>query len=121
MPRGGSRPGAGRKKGSQNRDLVDAREAFRLVYERRLKDLDRWLLETGDGFERTIFNSEGEPLTVIEKNPGKAADLLIRMAEHFIPKLQRIDKTIADASDEEILAEIQRRKDSTEGVSADVH
>lgn len=115
MPRGGRRPGAGRPKGSPNKATADARAAFQAVYEGRLNDLDRWLQETGDGFEVVKLTKEGEKITLkVGKDPGKAADLLTRMAEHFVPKLQRLEKTIADATDDELLAEVRRRRAEAE-------
>lgn len=119
MPRGGKRPGAGRPKGSPNKTTAEAREAFRLIYEGRLGDLDRWLKETGDGFKAVHFLADGTKIPYIEKNPGKAAELLARMAEHFVPKLQRTEKTIADASDEELLAEVRRRRAEAERAGAE--
>lgn len=91
--RGGKRVGAGRKKGIPNKLTQDAREAFRMVYEGRLADLDRWIRETGDGFEAIHFLSDGTKIPYLEKNPGKAADLLCRMAEHFVPKLAHTQLT----------------------------
>ena len=91
MPRG-SKPGerrGGRKKGTPNKTTAEAREAFRMVYEGRLTDLDRWIQETGDGFDAVHFLSDGTAIPYKERNPGKAADLLLRMAEHFVPKLSR--------------------------------
>jgi hypothetical protein len=91
MPRG-SKPGerrGGRKKGTPNRVTADAREAFRMVYEGRLGDLDRWIKETGDGYQAVHFLADGTKIPYVEKNPGKASDLLLRMAEHFVPKLAR--------------------------------
>jgi hypothetical protein len=75
---------------------ADAREAFKMVYERRLDDLDRWLRETGDGFKATHFLADGTAIPYLERNPGKAADLLLRMAEHFVPKLSRNEHTGPD-------------------------
>jgi hypothetical protein len=119
MPRGGKRPGAGRKKGTPNKVTRDARAAFTAVYEKRLEDLDRWLTETGDGFEAVHFLRDGTAIPYNKKNPGLAADILTRMAEHFVPKLQRVEKTIADASDEELLQEIRRRKAEAEKKAAE--
>lgn len=96
---GGSKKGerrGGRKKGTANKLTKDAREAFRMVYEGRLEDLNRWIQETGDGFEATHFLADGTAIPYLEKNPGKAADLLLRMAEHFIPKLTRTEVSGAD-------------------------
>jgi len=88
----GSKPGerrGGRKKGTPNKLTTEAREAFRMVYEQRLGDLERWLRETGDGYEQQHVTKEGEVVTVVIRDPGKAAALLLSMAEHFVPKLQR--------------------------------
>jgi hypothetical protein len=79
-----------------NKTTAQDREAFRMVYERRIDDLDRWLIETGDGFTAIHFLSDGTQIPYQEKNPGKAADLLIRMAEHFVPKLNRTEVTGAN-------------------------
>lgn len=102
--------GKGRKKGVPNKLTAAAREAFRLVYENRLEDLDRWLRETGDGFEAVHFLANGQAIPYLKKNPGFAAEILVRMAEHFVPRLQRVEHTISDASDEELLQEVRRRK-----------
>jgi hypothetical protein len=91
-----------------------------MVYEGRLADLDRWIKETGDGFPAVkivTVDKHVEEVPYIEKDPGKAADILTRMAEHFVPKLQRVEKTIAEASDDEILQEIRRRKAEAEKAS----
>ncbi len=119
MPRGGKRPGAGRKKGTPNKTTAEAREAFRMVYEGRLSDLDRWLKETGDGFRAVHFLADGKKIPYLEKNPGKAAELLTRMAEHFVPKLQRIEKTLDEYEDEELLAEVRRRRAAAERAAAE--
>ena len=111
MPRG-SKPGerrGGRKKGVPNKVTAEARSAFQMVYEARLGDLDRWIRETGDGFEAVHFLQDGTKIPYLEKNPGKAASLIAQLAEHFVPKLQRIEKGISDASDDELLAEVRRR------------
>jgi len=105
----------GRKKGTPNKVTSDVRRAFQLIYEARVVDLDRWIKETGDGFPAVHILADGKKVPYLEKNPGKAADILTRMAEHFIPKLQRLEKTIADASDEELLAEVHRRRQEAAG------
>ena len=98
MPRG-SKPGerrGGRKIGTPNKVTEEARDAFRMVYEGRLKDLNRWLVETADGFECIHFLANGAECKYIKRDPGRAAELLIRMAEHFIPKLGRVEHTGRD-------------------------
>jgi hypothetical protein len=96
VPRGGKRPGAGRKPGVPNKTTDEDRRAFRMVYERRLGDLDRWIKETGDGFEAVHFLKDGTKIPYQEKNPGKAADILVRMAQHFVPTLARTEVTGED-------------------------
>ena len=93
MPRG-SRPGerrGGRKIGAPNKFTGDAREAFKMVYDGRIKDLDRWIVETAEGFEAVHFLSDGTKIKYIKRDPGKAADLMIKIAEHFVPKLNRTE------------------------------
>jgi hypothetical protein len=95
----GSKPGerrGGRKPGAPNKKTEAARLAFQMVYEERLDDLNRWLKETGDGFEAIHFLSDGTECKYIERNPAKAAELLLRMAEHFVPKLQHVEMTGKD-------------------------
>lgn len=64
-----------------------------MVYERKLADLERWITETGDGFQAIHFLSDGTQIPYMEKSPGKAADLLLRMAQHFVPTLARSEVT----------------------------
>lgn len=67
-----------------------------MVYERKLSDLERWITETGDGFQAIHFLSDGTQIPYLEKSPGKAADLLLRMAQHFVPTLARTEVTGED-------------------------
>jgi hypothetical protein len=62
----------GRRPGSCNVDNRDAKEAFRLIYERQLEHLQTWIERTG------------------EESPGRAAELVLRLAEHFVPKLSAV-------------------------------
>ncbi len=59
----------GRAKGTPNKVTKDAKAAFQAVYEGNLEHLERWLHQTA------------------ETDPAKAADLLLRMARHFLPVL----------------------------------
>jgi hypothetical protein len=111
MPRG-SKPGerrGGRKKGAPNKITAETRQLFQMVYEARLSDLDRWIRETGDGFQAVHFLADGTAIPYTEKNPGKAADILTRMAEHFVPKLGRLEVSLTQTPAEQILAELERR------------
>lgn len=95
----GSKPGerrGGRKPGAPNKITTESRKAFQMVYEERLCDLNRWLKELAEGIECVHFLADGTECKYIKRDPGRAADLLIRMAEHFIPKLNRTELTGAD-------------------------
>ena len=106
----GNKPGPGRPKGSVNKVTAEIRKAFRLVFEDRLADLNRWIVETGDGFITQHVDKDGEVIGLLEKNPGKAAELLVRLAEFHFPKLARIQVALEEISDEELLSEMLRRE-----------
>lgn len=61
----------GRKKGVPNKINSVAREAFLALFRKFMDagDLEKWIRQTGDS-----------------GNPGKAAELLLRMAEYHFPK-----------------------------------
>lgn len=61
----------GRQKGTPNKVNSVAREAFLATFGRLEGDLETWIRSTAD------------------TDPGRAADLLIRMAEYHFPKLAR--------------------------------
>lgn len=114
MPRG-SKPGerrGGRKKGIPNKVTGDAREAFRKVYEGKLKELNRWLEEIAEGYECVTFTQRGDPCYFKKRDPAKAADLLLRMAEHFIPKLERVEHTGKDGDKLSVTVSISEFKKS---------
>lgn len=96
-PKKGERHG-GRSPGTPNKITTDARKAFQLVYEERLEDLNRWLKETAEGFECIHFLSDGTECKYLKRDPARAAELLLRMAEHFVPKLNKTELTGPDGS-----------------------
>jgi len=59
------------RKGTSNNDLQAIRLAYQNLIEDKLPHIDRWLDE------------------VAQENPSKALDLMIRLSEFCIPKLQR--------------------------------
>ena len=69
MSRGGKREGAGRPKGAPNKATADVRACIAMIAERNVEKLEEWINEVPD--------------------PGKRADLLLRMFEYHIPKLAR--------------------------------
>jgi hypothetical protein len=86
----------GRKKGVPNKLTSVGRQAFMATFGKLEGDLEKWIRETAEGFEAVHFLSDGRAIPYLEKNPGKAADLLIRMAEYHFPKLGRTEVTGKD-------------------------
>lgn len=71
----------GRPKGSANKITEEIREAYAMVLENRLPDLDRWIMQ------------------VSHEDPAKAADLLMKLSERFLPMLSRQELTGADGAE----------------------
>lgn len=71
----------GRPKGSKNKITDEIREAFQMVLENRLPDLERWLLQTAS------------------EDPAKAIDLLLKLSNRFLPELNRTEMTGADGEE----------------------
>ena len=82
----------GRKRGQPNRVTREAREVFKAIFDRLAPKVEGWIRKTA------------------ETDPAKAADLLLRIAEHFIPKLQRLTVDLTKIPIEEIAAELARRE-----------
>ncbi len=72
---------AGRPKGSANKITEELKEAFALVLEERLPDLNRWIGQ------------------VAQDDPAKAIDLLIKLSTRFLPELARTELTGKDGQD----------------------
>lgn len=85
----------GRKKGTVNKVTGEARETFRKIFEGLAPEAEDWIRETAEGKTETIVGEDGSEKTVqsVSPDPGKAADLLLKMAEYHIPKLGRIEHT----------------------------
>ena len=62
---------AGRPKGSLNKATAEAREAFKNLMEKNTPQMQKWLDE------------------VAQDDPAKALDLMLKIAEFVLPKLQR--------------------------------
>lgn len=71
----------GRPKGAPNKVTVEFRETVRALLEDNAENVSRWLnlVAEGDGTE------DGNP------DPGKALDLLAKLAEYAAPKLARTE------------------------------
>jgi hypothetical protein len=84
----------GRAKGTPNKVTSAAREAFLATFGKLECDLEKWIRDTAEGWEAVRVTKDGALITVREgRDPGKAADLLIRMAEYHFPKLGRTEVT----------------------------
>ena len=73
--------GPGRPKGSKNKINQEIAEQFANVLHNKLPDMERWIQQTA------------------QENPAKAADLLMRLSERFLPALQRTEITAKDGQD----------------------
>ena len=71
----------GRPKGSKNKISEEIREAFQMVLEKRLPDLERLLMQ------------------VAHDDPAKAIELMIKLSNRFVPELSRQELTGADGAD----------------------
>ena len=72
-------PGPGRKPGKPNKATAEFRETVQRLLDSNAENMGRWLtmVAEGDGTDR------GAP------DPGKALDLLAKLAEYAAPKLAR--------------------------------
>tara|TARA_R110000772_G_scaffold77311_3_gene166614 strand:+ start:2537 stop:2848 length:312 start_codon:yes stop_codon:yes gene_type:complete len=71
----------GRPKGSKNKITEEIREAFQMVLENKLPDLERWLQQTA------------------QEDPAKAIDLMLKLSNRFLPELSRQELTAKDGED----------------------
>lgn len=83
---GKGKPGPGRPKGLPNKITQDVREVFKGIMERNAAKTEAWL----------------ESVAAVD--PGRAMDLLLRMAEYHIPKLARSELTGADGGPVQVYA-----------------
>lgn len=82
----GKKPGPGRPPGTPNKVTTEFRDTVRRLLEDNSENVGRWLLMVaeGDGTEN------GKP------DPGKALDLMAKLAEYAAPKLGRVEHTGKD-------------------------
>ena len=78
--------GKGRPRGSPNKSTAEVREAVAKLISMNIEDADEWL----------SMVAYGDAELGVKPDPGKALDLLHKMAEFHIPKLARTEVTGAD-------------------------
>lgn len=62
------------------------------MFERLSPQTERWIKETAEGLEVTKTDKDGNEVKVkIPGDPGRAAELVLRLAEFHIPKLGRTE------------------------------
>jgi len=76
----GSNPG-GRPKGASNKVTRDIRSAYQQLVEFNLENMSTWLAH------------------IAADNPEKAFELMIKLSEYVIPKMQRTEVTGKDGKD----------------------
>jgi hypothetical protein len=87
MPKGvkgkpkGSPKSGGRKKGTPNEINAEVREAFRNLVHKNVPNFQKWITR------------------IAQTDPDKAMDIMFKVSEYFIPKLQRTELTGADGGE----------------------
>lgn len=84
-PKGVPNPGAGRRKGVPNRVTTEFRDTIRRLLEDNSENVGRWLESVAEG--------DGDS---VKPDPGKALDLVAKLAEFAAPKLSRTELTGKD-------------------------
>ena len=77
----------GRKAGTPNRTTREFRETVAFLLEANLDNLSLWLDQVARG---TLQELNGQVVGA-PPNPGKALDLLIKLAEYAAPKMKRVE------------------------------
>lgn len=74
-------PGAGRPKGSGNKNSAAIKQAYQLLLESNLDDMSEWLAK------------------IAVKDPARALELMLKISEYILPKLARTEVTGSDGED----------------------
>jgi hypothetical protein len=96
--KGQSRTG-GRAKGTPNKATRDFRNTVTALLEGNAQNVSQWLSEVALGKQaidkdgNPKFDAQGEPVMVLKPDPGKALDLMAKLAEFAAPKLARVEHT----------------------------
>jgi hypothetical protein len=87
-PKGHPKYGGGRVKGTRNRVSQEFRETVARLLDDHRENIGKWLAQVADGTIQVLENGQvvGDP-----PNPGKALDLIAKLAEYAAPKLTRAE------------------------------
>jgi hypothetical protein len=97
-PKGSPKIG-GRAKGTPNKATRDFRNTVTALLEGNAQNVSQWLSEVALGKQaidkegNPRFDAQGEPVMVLKPDPGKALDLMAKLAEFAAPKLARVEHT----------------------------
>lgn len=78
----------GRQPGSLNKATVEFRQTVQKVLEENASNVGKWLTMVAEGVPPTTPDGKG-----VEPDPGKALDLMAKLAEYAAPKLARTEHT----------------------------
>ena len=92
MARGGARPGAGRKPGVPNKVTQETRNVLKVLFEKKAAELSDMIDECRYGIEIEKTMADGRTVTGrLNADAGKAAELMLKMAEFVLPKLGKVE------------------------------
>lgn len=82
----------GRTKGVPNKITAQTRAVFERMFHSLAPEAENWIRQTAEGWDVVRVLKDGSTVTLkTGADPGKAADLLLRLSEFFIPKLGRTE------------------------------
>lgn len=93
-------PGPGRPKGVPNKVTTAFRETVQRLLDENAENVSRWLQSVADG----------DPENNVKPDPGKALDLMSKLAEYATPKLSRAE--LANADDKPLQTVIKWQSES---------
>jgi len=104
-PKNRGNAGKGRPRGVPNHATTRARNAFTETWQRLTPDIEDWIRRTAEGEPvpmvkkdpatgqwMPVLDQAGNPIMVRQDaDPGRAAEILIKIAEYHVPKLGRLE------------------------------
>lgn len=92
----------GRQPGSLNKATIEFRQTVQKVLEENASNVGKWLSMVAEGVPA------GPDGKGVEPDPGKALDLMAKLAEYAAPKLARTELTGKDGGPIETVSKEQR-------------